>query len=107
MLLQSLKKSFLSFRFVIIAGIVMGLWLYSLHSEQLTLSALLTEKHVYLISFLIVLGFHSLLWIIVQKASLYDIGGNLIRVICDTVVINAVFLSTIAACFLINTFLLK
>ncbi len=107
MFLRSFKKSFLSFRFIIIAGIIMGLWLYSLHSEQLTLSALLTEEHVYLISFLIVFGFHTLLWIIVQKASLYDIGGNIARIIKDTIIINAVFLSTIATCFLMNTFILK
>lgn len=105
MFLHSFKQSFLSFKFVIIAGIIMGLWLYSFHSEQLTLSALLTEKHVYLISFLIVFGFHALLWIIVQKASLYDIGGNIWRIIRDTVVINVVVLSTVATCFLTTTFL--
>lgn len=107
MLLQSFKRSFLSFRFIILAGIIMGLWIYSAHSEQLTLSALLTEKHVYLISFLIVFGFHVLLWIIVQKASLYDISGYFWRIIRDTIVINAVFLSTTATCFLLNTFILK
>lgn len=107
MFLHAFKKSFLSFRFIVLAGIIMGLWIYSAHSEQLTLSALLTEKYVYLISFLIVFGFHALLWIIVQKASLYDIGGYFWRIIRDTVVINAVFLSTIAVCFLTNTFLFK
>lgn len=107
MLLQSFKQSFLSFRFIIFAGIIMGFWLYSFHSEQLTLSALLTEKHVYVISFLIVFGFHVLLWIIVQKASFYDISGYFYRIIRDTIVINAVFLSTIAMCFLTDTFLLK
>ena len=79
----------------------MGLWLFSVQTEQVPLSALLTEKRVYLVSFLIVFGFQVLLWIIVHKASLYDIGGYIWRILRDFVVINAVVLSTIAACFLL------
>ncbi len=104
--IQSIFKPFLAFRFIIIAGIVMGLWLCSMQSEQTPISALLTEGRIYLISFLIVVGFHILLWIIVEKASFYDIGGYLMRILRDTIIINAVVLSTVAACFLINTFLL-
>lgn len=105
MKMPSFFKPFLTFRFIIIAGIIMGLWLFSVQSEQVQLSALLTEKRVYLVSFLIVFGFHVLLWILVQKASLYDIGGYIWRIIRDFVVINAVVLSTVAACFLLHTFL--
>ena len=107
MKIGSLFKPFFSFNFIIIAGIIMGLWLFSFQSEQVPLSALLTEKNVYLISLIIVFGFHILLWILVQKASLYDFGGNIIRIIRDTIVINAVVLSTVATCFLLNTFILK
>ena len=99
-------KPLLGFRFIILAGIIMGLWLFSVQSEQVPLSALLTEKRIYLISFLIVFGFHVLLWIIVQKASLYDIGGYIWRILRDFVIINAVVLSTVAACFLLTTFVL-
>ena len=106
MRMSSFVKPFLSFRFVIVAGIIMGGWLFSMQSEQVPLSALLTEKRVYLISLLIVLGFHVLLWILVQKASLYDIGGYIWRIIRDFVVINAVMLSTVAAFYLIHTFVL-
>ena len=104
MFLSVIVKPFLTFRFIIIAGIVMGLWLFNIQTEQVPLSALLTEKRVYWISFLIVFGFHILLWILVQKASLYDIKGYLWRIVRDTVVINAVVLSTVAACFLLQTF---
>lgn len=104
--LKSIFKPFLAFRFIVIAGIVMGLWLCSMQSEQVPLSALLTESRIYLISFLIVVGFHLLLWTIVEKASFYDIGGYLIRIIRDTIIINAVVLSTVAACFLVDTFFL-
>ena len=99
-------KPFLGFHFIVLAGIIMGGWLFSLQTEQVPLSALLTESRVYMISFLIVFGFHTLLWIIVQKASLYDIGGNVWRIIRDTVVINAVMLSMIGTCFLLKTFVL-
>ena len=98
-------KPFLTFRFIILSGIILGLWLFSLQSEQVTLAMLLTETRLYLISFLIVLGFHVLLWIIVQKASFYDIGGYIWRIIRDTIIINLVTLSTIAACFLVRLLL--
>ena len=99
-------KPFFSFRFIILAGIVMGCWLFSVHNEQIALSALLTESRVYMLSFLIVFGFHILLWILVQKASFYDFWGNIWRIIRDFVVINVVILSTTALLFLLNTFLL-
>ena len=106
MTLPNVLQPFLSFRFIILAGIVMGLWLFSVQSEQVPLSALLTEKRVYLISFLIVFGFHVLFWILVQKASFYDIWGYVWRIFRDTVIINLVVLSTVAACFLLYTFIL-
>lgn len=105
MKIPEFMKSFLTFRFIILAGIALGLWLFSLQSEQVTLGMLLTETRIYLISFLIVFGFHVLLWIIVQKASFYDIGGYIWRIIRDTVIINLVTLSTIAACFLVRLWL--
>ena len=98
-------KPLLTFRFIILAGIIMGLWIFSLQNEQVALSALLTEKRIYWISFLIVFGFHILLWILVQKASFYDISGYIWRIIRDTFVINAVMLSTVSVCFLAATFL--
>ena len=97
-------KPFLTFRFIILAGMIMGLWIFSIQNEQVSLSALLTEKRIYWISFLIVFGFHILLWILVQKASFYDIGGYLWRILRDTLVINAVMLSTVSVCFLTQTF---
>ena len=105
MKIPEFAKPFLTFRFIIVAGIVMGLWLFSKQSEQVPLSVILTEARLYLISFLIVLGFHALLWIIVQKASFYDVGGYIWRIIRDTVIINAVMLSTVAACFLGHIYL--
>lgn len=106
MTLPNILQPFLGFRFIILAGIVMGLWLFSVQSEQVPLSALLTEKRVYLISFLIVFGFHVLFWILVQKASFYDIWGYVWRIFRDTIIINLVVLSTVAACFLLYTFIL-
>jgi len=104
MKIPEFAKPFLTFRFIVLAGIIMGLWIYSLQSEQVALSMLLTESRIYLISFLLVLGFHMLLWILVQKASFYDIGGYLWRIIRDTFIMNAAMLSTIAVCFSIQYF---
>ena len=106
MRIPEFARPFLAFRFITVAGIIMGLWLFSIQTEQVPLSVLLTETRLYLISFLIVFGFHALLWIIVQKASFYDIGGYIWRIIRDTIVINAVTLSTIAVCFLLHIYFL-
>ncbi|MDY6407867.1 MAG: hypothetical protein SPL08_04115 [Pseudomonadota bacterium] len=105
MKIPEFSKPFLTFRFIILVGIIMGLWIFSIQTEQVPLSVLLTEMRVYLIAFLIVLGFHVLLWILVQKASFYDIGGYLWRIVRDTIIINAALLSTVATCFLIKTYL--
>lgn len=99
---HSLFKPAVSFRLITCVGILIGLWLYSIQSEQIPLSSLLTEKNVYLISFLTVIGFHVLFWIIVDKASFYDIAGYFFRIIRDTVIINCIVLSTVATCFLIQ-----
>jgi hypothetical protein len=104
-ILKSLSKAFLSFRFIPLAGIAWGLWLFSMQTEMKPISSLLTEGRVYLISFMIVVCVNLFLWVFVEKGSLYDIGGYFIRVFRDTVVINWVMLSTIALSFLIHTFL--
>ncbi len=104
--MQKLSKAFLSFRFIPLAGIALGIWLFSMQSEMTPLSSLLTESRVYLISLMIVVGVNLLLWVVVEKASFYDIGGYFVRVLRDTIVINAVMWSTAATCFLIDTFFL-
>lgn len=101
---KSLSNTFLSFRFIPLAGIALGLWLFSMQSEMNPLSSLLTEKRVYLISFMIVVSVNLFLWVFVEKASLYDLSAYFLRVFRDTIVINWVMLSTAAASFLINTF---
>lgn len=105
-ILSALSRTFLSFRFISVAGIALGLWLFSLQSEMTPLSSLLTEGRVYLVSFIIVVSVNLLLWVFVEKASLYDIGGYFFRVFRDTIVINAVMWSTAAAAFLLDTFFL-
>ncbi len=102
--IRSFFKPFFSFRLITLAGMGVGLWLFSVQTEQIPLSALLTETRVYFIPFLIVLGFHILLWIFIEKASLYNIGNYFWGIIRDTVVINCVVLSTVATCFLLTTF---
>ena len=105
MSIKEFFQPFFSFRILIVAGIAFGLWLFSRASESLPLSMLLYEKQVYLVPFLIVVGFHLLLWILVDKVSLYNIRAILWHIVRDTIVITAVFLSTVAARYLVATFL--
>lgn len=106
MQVSTLLKPFFAFRFISLCGIAIALWLYSLQNEKHPISAYLTGQDVYLIAFLIVVGFHLTLWLIVEKASLYDLKGLLGRIIRDTVIINIVMLCSIGALFLVNTFFL-
>lgn len=97
-------KSLLTFRFAAVAGIVMGVWLHLIQSELTPISSFLVSPRIYVISFLVVLIFHLTLWVIVEKASFYDIAKLLKSIVRDIVIINAVMLSTIAALFLFKTF---
>ena len=106
MALKNMVKSFITFRFIILVGIAFGLWLFYVQSDKTPLAALLTEKMVYFMSFLFVLGFHALLWIFVEKLSLSAIGERIVLIMRDSVVINVVVLSTVAMCFLLHTFIL-
>ncbi len=102
--ISSLIKPFFTFRFIPLCGIAVAVWLYSLQNEKTPISAYLTQRDVYLIAFLIVIGVHLTLWLVVEKASLYDLKGLFLRIIRDTLIINIVMLCAIAALFLINTF---
>lgn len=100
-------KAFFSFNFPTLAGLVVGFWLYSLHSERQPLSTFLTESYLYIILFLLVLAFRLIIWLLLDKASLRNIKKLALNIIQDTIILTLVTLSTVGFLFLFNTFVLK
>ncbi|MDD3669340.1 MAG: hypothetical protein PHX68_03600 [Alphaproteobacteria bacterium] len=94
----------LSFRLTPIIGIVIGVWLYAMQTETRTLAAFLMEKQIYLLASLIVIGLHLIVWLIINKASFYDIKRFVVRLILDVLFVNIYMLCTVSALFLYATF---
>lgn len=106
MTVSAFFKSFLSFRFSILVGIIMGIWIYSSQSELQPLSSFLTNYPIYLIAFFIVFGFRLILWVVIEKGALYSIKSMLGNTIVDSLSCILILLSTVGTLFLINAFLL-
>lgn len=100
-------KSFFKFNFATVLGVIIGLWLYSMHSERKPLSSFLTEPYLYLILFIIVFGFHLIIWLLMDKATLSNIGKLIKNIISQTIILTLVTLSSVGFLFLINTFVLQ
>ncbi|MDR2902171.1 MAG: hypothetical protein LBU87_03595 [Lactobacillales bacterium] len=98
-------KSFFTFHYTTICGLIIGCWLYLMHSENQPISTFLTETHLYLILLLVTLGFRLITWLLLDKANLSGLGKFFLYGIRDFIVLNAVTLSTIGALFLLNVML--
>lgn len=104
--LSSFFKSFLSFRFSVLVGIIMGLWIYSSQSEAQPLSSFLTNYPIYLIAFFIIFGFRLIIWVVIEKGAFYSIKSMLGNIIIDYISCIAILLCSVGTLFLINAFLL-
>ncbi len=100
-------KSFFTFNFATLFGLITGLWLYSMHSERKPLSSFLTEPSLYLILFIMVFGFRLIVWLLMDKAALAGIGKLIKNVISETIILTLATLSCVGFLFLVNTFVLK
>lgn len=106
MTLSSIFKSFLTFRFSILVGLIMGIWIYSSQSEQQPVSSFLTGIPIYLIAFLILFGFRLIIWVVIEKGALYSLKSTLGNIIVDYISCIAMLLSVIGCLFLIHAFIL-
>lgn len=106
MTFSSLFNSFFSFRFSILVGLIMGIWIYSSQSEIQSLSSFLTTYPIYIIAFFVVFGFRLIIWVAIEKGALYSIKGTLGNILLDYVSCILALLSTVGTLFLINAFLM-
>ncbi len=98
-------KPFVSFRFSILLGLAMCLWLFYSQTEVQPLVSFLTGMQIYLIAFLIVFGVRLCMWVIIEKAGMYSIKNTLISIIIDYVTCIVAMLSGSGCLFLLDTFL--
>lgn len=106
MSVNSFFKAFVSFRFSIVLGLAMGLWLYMTQSESQPLSSFLTSKQIYLIALLIVLSFRLIIWVVIEKASFYSVTSTMRNTVIDYITCIISMLSIIGCLFLLQTFIL-
>lgn len=102
----ALFKPFISFRFSILLGLIMAFWLYASQSETQPLYSFLISSQIYLIAFLIILGFRLIIWVFIEKGALYNIKNMLINIVVDYITCILILLNTVGCLFLINTFIL-
>lgn len=106
MSINSFFKAFVSFRFSIVLGLAMGLWLYMTQSESQPLSSFLTSKQIYLIALLIVLSFRLIIWVVIEKASFYSVTSTMRNTVIDYITCIISMLSIVGCLFLLQTFIL-
>ena len=106
-LIKNFFKSFVSFRFSILTGLGMALWLDSVQTETQPLIDFLTGSQIYLIAFLIIFGFRFTLWIVIEKGAFYNLKHTLGTIVIDYITCIISILSASSCLFLIKTFILS
>lgn len=103
--LSSFFKTLTAFRLAPICGLIMGGWIYHIHTEQNPLSMYLLESRTYLIAFLIVLGLRLFVWLTLERATFYDIKGLIKSIVLDFALFILMMWSIVGTLFLLNTFI--
>lgn len=98
-------KTFISFRFSILLGLFLALWLFTTQTEIKPLATFLTGFQIYLIALLIVLGMRLTYWVVIEKAGMYSIKNTFISIFVDYFTCILVMLCGCGCLFLLNTFL--
>ena len=102
------KKSFFSpffaFHFVTLMGIAIAFFVWMISNDKQPLSSFLFSPNLYLISSSMAVIIRLLLWIAIDKGTLFEIKHVFGRIILDVIVINVVILSTLSSIFIAETF---
>ncbi len=103
MLNEFLKKMF-SFNIVSLAGIFAGFVVFLTYTGSLPLPPVLFSSEMFFMSFLGIMLFHFFLWILLDKASFYNMKNRLGDLLIDYVVFLVTIICATSTIFLINTF---
>ena len=101
---DSFLGRFFAFHFITLAGIIIacGVWMFS--TENQPISTFLFSPNLYIISSLVAVAVRLLLWIAVDRGTLFEISRVFWRIIQDVIIINVVILSTLSSIFIAETF---
>ena len=101
---RSFWAPFFSFHFITIFGIAIALFVYMISNENQPISSFLFSRNLYLLSSLIAVTVRLLLWVLVDKGTLFEFRKVLWRILQDVLIINVVILSTLSSIFIVETF---
>ena len=107
---ENSKKSFFApffaFNFITLFGICIACFIWGISSENQPISSFLFNPYLYLISSSLAIAIRVLLWLVIDKGTMFEIKRVIGRIIEDCIVINVVILSTLSSIFIIETFFL-
>lgn len=96
----------LSFRWATLFGIGLACFLNSISDpEKQPVWQFVTWPFLYAILFFVVLGYRLVMWIVMDKATLYDVKGLIFRIVGDWVASVIYFLSMIFLIFFFQVYL--
>lgn len=101
---QSFLGAFFSFNLAVISGIIIGLFVNAVSSEQQPVSSFLFAPTLYIISSVLAAAIRLVIWLTMQRGTMYEFKHVLLYMIRDVIVINVVTLSTLSFVFLWETY---
>ncbi len=103
-MLTNFFKHLFSFNIASFAGIIVGWMLFMTYTGSMPLPPLLFSRELYVMGLLGVSIFHFFLWVLLDKASFYNIKNRMKDLVVDYMVLMAVTTCFCSMLFLINTF---
>ena len=101
---NSFLTHFFAFHFTTLAGIIIACCVWTMSSENQPISGFLFSSTLYIISSIVAIAIRLLLWIAVDRGTLFEIKRVFWRILQDVVIINVVILSTLSSIFIAETF---
>ena len=102
---KSFLGAFFSFNLAVICGIIIGLVVNALATEQQPISSFLFAPTLYIISSVLAASIRLVFWLTMERGTMYEFSHVIWYIIRDIIVINVVILSTLSFIFLWETYL--
>lgn len=101
---KSFFGAFFSFNFAVLMGIIIGLFVNVISSDTQPISSFLFAPTLYIISTVLAASVRLVLWLTMEKGTMFEIKHVILYMFRDIIVINVVILSTLSAIFLWETY---
>lgn len=102
---SSFFGSFFSFNLATIAGIIIAVIVFLFSSETHPIWSFLFSSTLYILTTMIAITIRLVLWLTVERGTMFEISRVIMQTIKDVIVINLILLSTLSFLFLITTYL--